>query len=116
MDNKELKDRTKQFAHRCVALALSLPKSKLGYHLQGQLIRCSSSVATNYRAACLAMSKPAFISKLSIVIEEVDESFFWIEFIIDEGLVKKELAKDLLKESEELAKIFISSRMTATKK
>ena len=69
MDKEELKKRTKDFAHRCVKLALSLPNTILGRHLQGQLIRASSSVASNYRAACLAQSKASFISKLSIVIE-----------------------------------------------
>ncbi len=116
MTNNELKKRTKVFAHRCVKLALSLPNTTLGRHIQGQLIRCSTSEAANYRAACLAQSKPAFIAKISIVVEEADESVFWLEFIIDENLVKEELIAPLLIESQELAKIFVSSRMTATGK
>ncbi len=116
MTNEELKKRTKQFAHRCVKLALSLPNNKLGLHIQGQLIRCSTSVAANYRATCLAQSKPSFISKLSIVIEEADESYYWLEFIIDEKLVQRDKAKLLLQEALELTKIFISSRMTASQK
>ncbi len=116
MTNEELKKRTKQFAHRCVKLALSLPNNKLGLHIQGQLIRCSTSVAANYRATCLAQSKPSFISKLSIVIEEADESYYWLEFIIDEKLVQRDKAKLLLQEAFELTKIFISSRMTASQK
>ncbi len=114
MTKEELKNRTKQFAHRCVKLALSLPNDKLGLHIQGQLIRCSTSVAANYRAACLAQSKPSFISKISIVVEEADESYFWLEFIIDEMLVQEKKVELLLKEALELTKIFISSRMTAT--
>jgi len=86
MDKDELKKRTKNFAHRCVKLCLALPNSRLGNHIKGQLIRCSTSVASNYRAACIAQSKASFISKLSIVIEEVDEAYFWLEFIIDEQL------------------------------
>lgn len=62
--NNELIRRTKIFAHACVKLALELPVNKLGYHIQGQLIRCSTSVAANYRAACLGQSKKAFVSKL----------------------------------------------------
>jgi four helix bundle protein len=116
MTNEDLKNRTKTFAHRCVKLSLSLHGSIAGKHIQRQLIRCATSVAANYRAACLAQSKAAFISKLSIVIEEADESVFWLEFIIDEKLIDKQKIDPLLNESQELAKIFISSRMTATGK
>jgi four helix bundle protein len=90
LDKLKLKARTKDFAHRCVKLALSLPKNAQGIHIRGQLIRCGTSVAANYRASLLAQSKAAFISKISIVIEEADESEFWLEFIIDEKLMKKE--------------------------
>ncbi len=83
MNSDELKKRTKEFAHRCVKLALALPKTILGDHIKRQLIRCSTSVASNYRATLHAQSKAAFISKISIVIEESDESEFWLEFIID---------------------------------
>ena len=67
------------------------------------------------RAACIAQTKAGFISKLSIVIEESDESNFWLEFIIDEGLLTKNKVKPLLQESEELTAIFFSSRKTARK-
>jgi len=76
MDEKELKQRTKNFAHRCVKLALSLPKTKLGNHIAGQLIRCSTSVASNCRASCFAQPKASFVAKLSIVLEETEESAF----------------------------------------
>jgi four helix bundle protein len=115
MDDKELKKRTKDFAHRCVKLSLALPKTKLGNHIAGQLIRCSTSVASNYRASCLAQSRASFVAKLSIVLEETDESAFWLEFIIDEALLKEKLVEPLLKESEELTAIFVSSRKTARK-
>ncbi len=86
MDSNEIKERSKEFAHRCVKLAVALPDTNLGAHVRKQLIRCSTSVAANYRASVLAMSKAAFISKLSVVIEESDESEFWLQFIIDEKL------------------------------
>jgi len=114
MTKEELKKRTKAFAHRCVKLALSLPNNKLGNHLQGQLIRSSTSVAANYRAACLAQSKKSFIAKLSIVIEECDESLFWLQFILDEELILENKIKDLIQEAAELTSIFISSRKTAS--
>ena len=115
MQGDELKRRTKEFAHRCVKLAMALPETPVGKHIRGQLIRCSTSVAANYRASCLAQSRAGFISKLSIVVEEADESYFWLEFIIDENLMKKDLVDPLLKEAYELTAIFIKSRKTASK-
>jgi four helix bundle protein len=74
MDKEELKKRTTNFAHRCVKLALNLPNTILGRLLQGQLIRSSTSVAANYRAACVAQSEASFTAKLSVVIEEKNDS------------------------------------------
>lgn len=113
MKSEELRSRTKEFAHRCIKLAMALPDTYLGNHIRGQLIRCSTSVASNYRAACIAQSRASFVSKLSIVLEEADESHFWLEFIIDEKLLKKERVEPLLKEADELTAIFIASRKTA---
>jgi len=113
MNREELTERTKKFAHRCVKLAMALPESPLGRHLQGQVIRCSTSVAANYRATYLSQSKVSFIAKMSIVLEEADESAFWLEFIIDEKLLKENMVKPLLKEANELTAIFASSRKTA---
>ena len=116
MNREELTERTKIFAHRCVKLAMALPETVLGKHLRGQLIRCSTSVAPNYRATCLSQSKASFVSKISIVLEEADESAFWLEFIIDENLLKENMVKPLLQEAEELTAIFASSRKTASTK
>jgi len=99
MKNEELKNRTKQFAHRCVKLTSELPNGQLGKHIAGQLIRCSTSVAANYRASCIAQSKASFISKLSIVLDETDESSFWLEFIVDESLVEAAFVTPLLNEA-----------------
>ncbi|MCL5282744.1 MAG: four helix bundle protein [Planctomycetes bacterium] len=113
MDPEELRERTKCFTHRCVKLALALPNTPLGNLVQGQLLRCSTSVPSNYRAACLAQSKAHFVAKMSIVAEEADESDFWLKFIIDEALLEKPRVAALLKEANELTKIFISGRKTA---
>jgi four helix bundle protein len=115
VDSEELKQRTKQFAHRCIKLALTLPKNTLGNTIKSQLVRCATSVAANYRATLLSQTKASFIAKISIVIEESDESEFWLELIIDEELVKKELVLPLLNEAHELSSIFIASRKTAQK-
>ena len=114
MKSEELIRRTKNFAHRCVKQAMALPDTALGKHLREQVIRCSTSVAANYRATCLSQSNDSFVAKISIVLEEVDEAAFWLEFIMDEKLLKKNLVEPLLREAEELTAIFASSRKTAS--
>ena len=113
MNAEDLKKRTKNFAHRCVKLSLSLSENPLGCHIKKQLIRSSTSVAANYRAACLAQSKASFASKLSIVIEEIDETHFWLEFLVEENLLKKKQVTTLLEEAKELTAIFVASRKTS---
>ena len=112
MDPEELKKRTEDFAHRCIKLALALPDTSLGRHIRWQLIRSSTSVAANYRASCLAQSKAHFAAKISIVLEEVDESAFWIEFALKEELVSESRVASLLHEAKELTSIFAASRKT----
>jgi four helix bundle protein len=116
MKPEDLKDRTKNFAHRCVKLAFNLPETSLGRHIQNQLIRCSTSVAANYRATCLSQSKKSFISKISIVIEEVDETCFWVEFLLEENILTEEKINPLHQEGKELTSIFVASRKTAMRR
>jgi len=116
MNSEIMKIRTKKFAHNCVKLALDLPSTTLGQHIAKQLIRCSTSVAANYRAVCLAQSKASFIAKISIVLEEADESAFWLEFVVEEKLFQESIVSSLHKESTELTAIFCSSRITAKSK
>jgi len=115
LNSGELVKRSTLFAHRAVKLSLALAKDKLGRHISGQLIRCSTSVAANYRAAVLAQSRASFKAKLSIVLEEIDESQFWIEFLIEEELVKRENVESILKEAGELKAIFFAARKTLAK-
>jgi len=113
MNAEDLKRRTKDFAHRCVKLSLALPKGYLADHVRGQLIRASTSVASNYRATCLSQSKAIFVSKLSIVLEEADESAFWMEFAVEEDLMAQSAVGRLLGEAQELTAIFAAARKTA---
>jgi four helix bundle protein len=112
MDRYDLKRRTKTFAHQCIKFTVALPNTKLGNHIERQLIRCATPVAANYRAVLLAQSDAAFSAKLSIVIEEVDECDFWIEFAVDENIASSESGSPILKEAKELTAIFIASRKT----
>ncbi len=113
---KQLEKRTTDFAHRCVKLALALEGTRLGNHIAGQLMKCATSVAANYRACCLVQSRPHFRSKISIVLEETDECLFWMEFAVAEKLVRESKVKSLVKEAEELKAIFYSSRKTLSVK
>jgi four helix bundle protein len=113
MGKTDLKKRTKEFAHRCVKMSLCLPNTDLGNHIRKQLIKCSTSVACNYRATCMAQSKADFVSKVSIVVEESDECCFWMEFIIGEGIIDEARVMPLLEEAKELTAIFVTSRKTA---
>jgi len=109
---EQMKKRTKKFAHDCVKFSLSLPGDQPGKHISNQLIRCSTSVAANYRASCIAQTVPSLISKMSIAIEEADESEFWIEFALDEDLNSSSNGFALITEAHEIASILIKSRMT----
>jgi four helix bundle protein len=111
---EELKARTKQFAIRVLKLVAALPNSLIGRTVGGQLARSGTSVGSNYRAACRGRSKPEFIAKLGVVEEEADESAFWMEMIIEVGLLEKRVVEPLLNEANELAKIMASSRISAS--
>ncbi len=112
LNSEKLRIRTNEFAHRCVKFALAIEGTKLGNHISGQLIRCSTSVAANYRASCLAQSRAHFKSKISIVLEETDESLFWMEFALEENLINEKKVIGLIKEANELRAIFYSSKKT----
>ena len=113
MDENELKQRTKQFALRAIRLADSLPKNFIGKVIGSQFVRAGTSVGANYRAACRARSQAEFIAKLGIVEEEADECGYWMELIIESGLMKNTLVKPLLQEASEITAIISASRRTA---
>jgi four helix bundle protein len=116
MDNIELKNRTKQFALRVIKLSEALPKNITGRNVSNQIMRSGTSVAANYRATLRARSDKEFISKLNIVLEECDETCFWLEIIIESNLIKKEKVEDLYNEADELTAIFVSTLKTMNKK
>lgn len=116
MTPDELKIRTKQFGLRVIRLVESLPKTKAATIIGNQLLRCATSVGANYRAACRGRSKAEFIAKLGIVEEEADESAYWIEMLIEAGILKPDLLAQLHAEAEELTAIMAKSRQTAKQK
>lgn len=112
MTEKELKQRTKTFALRVLKLIDSLPDTRSGRVLSGQLGRSGTSVGANYRAACRSRSTAEMISKLSVVEEEADESAFWLELIGDHGLMASAKVAPLQQEAGELTAIMVASRRT----
>ncbi len=116
MDAAQLKKRLQTFGLRIIKLTESLPNNVTGRTLGNQIIRSGTSPGANYRAACLGKSDKDFLNKLKIVEEELDETIYWLELIIESGIIKEHLLKDLLTENHELLKIIISSIITMKKK
>ncbi len=110
---QELKDRTKQFALRIMKLVDALPKTVSAVAIGRQIVRSGTSVGANYRAACRGRSKAEFIAKLGLVAEEADETCFWLELIVEGGLLPECKIRPLLEEADELTAIFVSSVKTS---
>jgi four helix bundle protein len=113
MTEEELKKRTKQFALRIIKLVNSLPKTEVARVIGNQLLRARTSVGANYRAVCFACSQADFISKIGIVLEESDESLYWMELLVESEIVKEARMKSIMQEVTELTKIFIASLKTS---
>ena len=115
MNKEDLKKRTKEYALRIIKLVKILPNTVEGRAIGNQLIRSGTSVGANYRAVCRARSKAEFISKLGVVIEEADESAFWLEIIIETNIIKGSIIEPLLQETNEIIAIMVSSKNSASK-
>jgi four helix bundle protein len=112
---EQFKKRTKAFAIRTIKLFRSLPKTEEARIIGKQLLRSSTSVASNYRAVCRARSSAEFYSKLSIVVEESDESAFWLELIVEAEIMPQNRITELLKEANEILAVVSKARYTASK-
>ena len=113
MEPQDLKDRTKAFALRIIKVTEALPQTRTADVIGRQLLRCGTSVGANYRAARRAKSPADFIHKMSIVEEESDESSYWLELLVDAGLVPLAKLGGLMKESDEITAIVVASINTA---
>ena len=110
---EELRQRSKLFALRVIRMFKFLPRTEEAKILGKQILRAGTSTAANYRAACRARSKAEFVSKMGIVVEEIDETVFWLELLVESEIVEYRKIQELLKEANELLAIFASSRKTA---
>jgi len=111
-----LKERTKKYALRVIRLVESLPRKQVAAVVGNQLLRSGTSVGANYRSACRARSTAEFCSKMGIVEEELDESVYWMELIIEAELVKAMRLLPLIKEGLELLAMTVASINTARKR
>lgn len=126
MNSTELQHRTKKLALEIIKLAKQLPNNRVGWTFSDQIIRSATSVAANYRAVCRARSDKEFIAKMGIVIEEADETLFWLEMIDESGIMIDDLKKfrnekgqnpiskinNLKDEANQLVSIFVASVKT----
>ena len=110
---EELKKRTKQFAVRIVRLYRALPRRDEARVIGRQVLRSGTSVAANYRAVCRARSKAEFVAKIGVVVEEIDETVFWLELLVETGIVPRSRMESLQREATELLAIFAASQHTA---
>jgi four helix bundle protein len=113
MNTEAFKKRTKAYALRVIRLVDSLPNTRAGRVVGDQLLRAGTSVGANYRAAARGRSRADFIAKMGIVEEECDESLYWMELLIEDGVVDEARLDDLMAEGEEILAMTVSSIRTA---
>jgi len=115
VDKCELQQRTRQFGLRILKLVDALPNTAAGRAISNQLVRSATSVGANHRAACRARFRVEFAAKLGTVLEETDESLYWLEMIRDAKLIPEAKISLLLKEADELTAIVAAGRKSLTK-
>jgi four helix bundle protein len=113
---KALQQRTKQFALRIIRLVRTLPNSPEGWVIGKQILRSGTAIGANYRAACVARSRVEFVARIGVVLEESDETIYWLELLGEANTVRPKLLEELIKECSELSRIFGASRRTAKEK
>lgn len=112
MTPQQLRTRTKQFAIDVIKLSRELPRTEEARVIGRQLLRSGTSVGANYRAVCRAKTDPDFVFKLGVCIEESDEAAYWLEILVDIETLPRQVVAPLLREADELTRIFVASRET----
>lgn len=112
MDEKTFKIRTKKLAVAIIKEVNKLPRSLAGDVIGKQLIRSGTAIGANYRAACRAKSSPDMINKMKIVEEESDETQYWLELLVEAGLVSQDQIVSLYKETDEILAMTVASIKT----
>ena len=109
---EQIKKRTKQIGLEIIKLIDELPNKPSAWAVAKQIVRSSTSIGANYRAACRAKSAPDFINKLKIVEEEADETLYWLEILEESGQISAERIKVVKKETDEIMAIVVASIKT----
>ena len=112
----QIKYRTKQIGLKVIKLIDDLPNKPSALAISKQIVRSSTSIGANYRAACRAKSAPDFINKLKIVEEETDETLYWLEILEESSLIQMDKISDLMKEVNEILSIIAATINTVKKK
>jgi four helix bundle protein len=113
MTKSEMKARTKQFALRVIKAVQALPEDRVCRVLGNQLLRSGTSVGANYRSVCRAKSSADFLNKLKIVEEECDETLYWMELLVESGLLTQRKLSRLMQEGDEILSIVVASLKTS---
>jgi four helix bundle protein len=113
MTPDEMKHRTRTFAIEIIKLAKALPSDNVTAHIARQLVKSGTSVGANYRSSCRAKSEADFISKMSTVEEEADETGYWLELLIETNAVSPKAVAAVMSEAEQLVRIVVASIKTA---
>jgi four helix bundle protein len=111
----DLRARTKSYALRMIRMYQKLPKSGEAKVIGNQVLRSGTSVGAQYREACRAKSPADFVNKMEGSLQELDESAYWLELLVDAEIVPAAKLADLQKESDELIAIFVASINTSKK-
>jgi four helix bundle protein len=112
-ENRDLRERTKEFALRVIRMVSALPRSMPANVLGSQVLRSGTSVGAQYREACRSRSSAEFISKMESATQELDETAYWMELLVDSEIIKPQRLASLRKEADELTAIFTASVKTA---
>jgi four helix bundle protein len=112
MDEKTFKERTKKLAVQIIKQVDNLPNSRSTNAIANQLVRSGTSIGANYRAACRAKSTPDMINKIKIVEEESDETAYWLELLIEAGIIPQTQIAEIYKETNEILAMTVSSIKT----
>lgn len=113
MDAEQMRRRTKEFAKAIIELCRRLPETREARLIGGQLFRAGTSVGANYRAVCRARPRAEFISKMGLVLEEADQTVYWLELLAETRIMEQDTVGPLMREANELVAIFAASLNTA---
>ena len=116
MDEKAFKDRTKKLALQIIELVEELPNRRTADVIGRQLLRSGTSVGANYRSACRGKSTTDVLSKLAIVEEEADESVYWMELLVEAGIIPETRVSALMRETNEILAMIVASIKTLRKR